>query len=710
MTSPPEPALPPALAHLLDAAADATFTLDPEGRITYANHKAAAIAGRRPEEVLGLHLERDLGYAFSPRWLSESRRALAEGRAREYDAFNPALGRWVRVCVVPTPAGLAAQIRDITFTKRTEALQQVTSALAHTRTPADVVDVLLEQTRVVAGAYLAALFVPSADGEHLELREQVGYSPELLRRFARVPLTLQIPLCRAARLGQPVFAQQADFARDFPDASVLSAEQTRSLAALPLEVEERLWGVLVLSFDEDRPLPPHERAFLLSLVGQCVQVLSRHETEQRLRVQADTLKTLNAVGRALSAELDLDRLVQAVTDAGVELTGAQFGAFFYNVVNEQQESYTLYTLSGVPREAFAAFSMPRNTPVFGSTFRGEGVVRSADITRDPRYGHNPPYHGMPEGHLPVRSYLAVPVVSRSGEVIGGLFFGHAKPGVFTERAEELALGLASQTAVALDNARLYGQLQHSHADLERRVEERTRQLELQAAELRRSNAELEQFAYVASHDLQAPIRAVTSFAGLVSRKYAAQLDERGQAYLRPIVENGEHMKRLVDDLLAFSRLHTQQRAPEATASSAVLQAVLERLRPDLEALGAHVTVGPLPTVLADAPQLDQLFQNLLSNALKYRREGVPPQVSITAEREGSGWRFAVSDNGIGIEPQYFDRIFVIFQRLHGREQYEGTGIGLAVCKKIVERHGGRLWVESAPGQGSTFFFTLPGDS
>lgn len=441
-----------------------------------------------------------------------------------------------------------------------------------------------------------------------------------------------------------------------------------------------------------------------------MQVLSRHETEQRLRVQADTLKTLNAVGRALSAELDLDRLVQAVTDAGVELTGAQFGAFFYNVVNEQQESYTLYTLSGVPREAFVAFSMPRNTPVFGSTFRGEGVVRSADITRDPRYGHNPPYHGMPEGHLPVRSYLAVPVVSRSGEVIGGLFFGHAKPGVFTERAEELALGLASQTAVALDNARLYGQLQHSHADLERRVEERTRQLELQAAELRRSNAELEQFAYVASHDLQAPIRAVTSFAGLVSRKYAAQLDERGQAYLRQIVENGEHMKRLVDDLLAFSRLHTQQRAPEATASSAVVRAVLDRLRPELEALDAHVTLGPLPTVLADAPQLDQLFQNLLSNALKYRREGVPPQVSITAEREGSGWRFAISDNGIGIEPQYFDRIFVIFQRLHGREQYEGTGIGLAVCKKIVERHGGRLWVESAPGQGSTFFFTLPGDS
>ncbi|WP_180970092.1 GAF domain-containing protein [Deinococcus planocerae] len=226
-------------------------------------------------------------------------------------------------------------------------------------------------------------------------------------------------------------------------------------------------------------------------------------------------------------------------------------------------------------------------------------------------------------------------------------------------------------------------------------------------ELRRSNAELEQFAYIASHDLQAPIRAVTSFAGLIDKRYSAQLDERGRLYLRQIVESGEHMKRLVDDLLTFSRVHTEQRPLRFTHAGAVFDAVLRRLHPEIERTGASVTRGELPRVIADTQQLDQLLQNLISNGLKYRRERIPPEVHVSAQREGRVWRFAVRDNGIGIERQYFDRIFVIFQRLHGREEFEGTGIGLAVCKKIVERHGGQLWVESTPGQGSTFFFTLP---
>jgi PAS domain S-box-containing protein len=183
--------------------------------------------------------------------------------------------------------------------------------------------------------------------------------------------------------------------------------------------------------------------------------------EQNARVLADlaeereTLETVNAIGRLLSAEVNLERLVQAATDTATELTGAQFGAFFYNVLNEQGEAYVLYTLSGVDREAFSRFPMPRNTPVFGPTFRGEGIVRSGDITRDPRYGTMEPFHGMPQGHLPVRSYLAVPVVSRSGEVLGGLFFGHEKLDVFTERAERNVQALTGPLAIAMDNARLF---------------------------------------------------------------------------------------------------------------------------------------------------------------------------------------------------------------------------------------------------------------
>jgi len=172
-------------------------------------------------------------------------------------------------------------------------------------------------------------------------------------------------------------------------------------------------------------------------------------------------ETLNRIGRTLASELDLERLLQAVTDAATEVSGAQFGAFFYNRTNEAGESYMLYTLSGVPRDAFAKFPMPRNTAVFAPTFSGEAIVRSDDITRDPRYGRNAPRRGMPEGHLPVKSYLAVPVMARSGEVHGGLFFGHAKAGVFTERAERLVAGIAAQAAIAIDNARLYRSLQES---------------------------------------------------------------------------------------------------------------------------------------------------------------------------------------------------------------------------------------------------------
>ncbi|HEV2594236.1 MAG TPA: PAS domain-containing protein [Sphingomicrobium sp.] len=193
--------------------------------------------------------------------------------------------------------------------------------------------------------------------------------------------------------------------------------------------------------------------------------------ERRIAEDAKILETLNETGAAVAAELHVERLVQMVTDAGVELTGAQFGAFFYNVIDTTGESYMLYTLSGVPRSAFECFPMPRNTAVFGPTFRGEGVVRSDDITNDPRYGKNAPHFGMPEGHLPVVSYLAVPVTSRSGDVIGGLFFGHPDPARFSLRHEKLMEGIAAQAAVAMDNARLYQAVQNANESLERRVDE-----------------------------------------------------------------------------------------------------------------------------------------------------------------------------------------------------------------------------------------------
>jgi PAS domain S-box-containing protein len=235
---------------------------------------------------------------------------------------------------------------------------------------------------------------------------------------------------------------------------------------------------------DDYLTKPFSARELLVRVGSALQSARlRGATERALREEAHTLDIVNRVGIAIAAELDLGRAVQLVTDAATELTGAEFGAFFYNVTDTAGEKYLLYGLSGAPREAFEGFPMPRNTPIFEQTFSGKGVVRSEDVTRDPRYGKTAPWFGMPAGHLPVRSYLAVPVTSRSGEVIGGLFFGHGSPGVFTARAERLAVSIAAPAAIAIDNARLYEESQraqtelaHLNGVLEQRVEQRTEQL------------------------------------------------------------------------------------------------------------------------------------------------------------------------------------------------------------------------------------------
>ncbi len=213
--------------------------------------------------------------------------------------------------------------------------------------------------------------------------------------------------------------------------------------------------------------PIHEHGTLVGFIKILRDRTRQRAAEVAVREERQTLEILNRAGSALATTTELHSVVQVVTDAGVELTGAQFGAFFYNVQNEAGQSYTLYTLSGAPAEAFSKFPMPRNTEVFAPTFNGEGIVRSDDITQDPRYGRNAPRHGMPQGHLPVRSYLAAPVMSRSGGVIGGLFFGHGAVGVFTERSERGLIGLAAEAAVAIDNSRLAQAAQ-------REIAERTR--------------------------------------------------------------------------------------------------------------------------------------------------------------------------------------------------------------------------------------------
>lgn len=256
-------------------------------------------------------------------------------------------------------------------------------------------------------------------------------------------------------------------------------------------------------------------------------------------------------------------------------------------------------------------------------------------------------------------------------------------------------------------------LRKAHDELEVRVRERTaelseknRQLARQTRELARSNADLEQFAYVASHDLQEPLRMVASYTQLLVKRYQGRIDADADDFMKFIVDGALRMQRLINDLLAFSRLGTRGKALQPTALATVMQRVLANLKASIDETAAQIHVGALPTVAADATQMELLLQNLVSNAIKFRR-AAPPIIDISAVRNQAEWQITVADQGIGIDPQYAERIFVIFQRLHTAADYPGTGIGLAICKRIVERHGGQIRVDSEPGRGSSFCFTLP---
>lgn len=255
----------------------------------------------------------------------------------------------------------------------------------------------------------------------------------------------------------------------------------------------------------------------------------------------------------------------------------------------------------------------------------------------------------------------------------------------------------------------HGELEARVVELQREVAERQRAelgLAKQTLELQRSNAELEQFAYVASHDLQEPLRMVSSYTQLLAKRYKAKLDGDAIEFIEFAVDGVKRMQTLIKDLLEFSRVGTRGKEFATVSSEAAVGLACRNLAAMIEDRGADVTLSALPVVMADQGQLVQLFQNLIGNAIKYC-QAPQPQVHLSWQAEDGNCQFAVKDNGIGIAPEFAERIFVLFQRLHGKGEYDGTGIGLAVCKKIVERHGGRIWVESAAGQGSTFKFTLP---
>ena len=403
--------------------------------------------------------------------------------------------------------------------------------------------------------------------------------------------------------------------------------------------------------------------------------IARDITKQKLN--EERLQLINEVGLAISAQLDIKKILQLVTDATTKLCTAAFGAFFYNMIDAKGESYMLYALSGAPREAFEKFGMPRNTKVFSPTFSGEGIVRSDNILLDPRYGKNSPHHGMPQGHLPVVSYLAVPVKSHTGVVIGGLFFGHPKEARFTAEHEALIAVIASQAATGLDNAKLY-------------------------EEIAVLNQKKDQFIGFASHELKTPITTIKGYLDLLDSR-----DLPVREYLPRLKKQVLRLQEIVEELLDVSRIQAGKQEFQFQPMS--LQSLI--------ADGVETVSNENRTIEMDLPEEAILFSgdpkklahvlaNLLTNAVKYSDEGTT--IYIKAIVLGNAIQISVRDEGIGIAPEHLSQIFnLYFRTTSGKVKAKGMGLGLYISKEIAEGHSGKIWVESEPGKGSTFFVSLP---
>ncbi|CAN5567446.1 ATP-binding protein [soil metagenome] len=442
-------------------------------------------------------------------------------------------------------------------------------------------------------------------------------------------------------------------------------------------------------------------------------VTEEHRAEETLRDEARLLELLNKTGVAIAAQLDLQNVVQIVTDAATELTGAKFGAFFYNILGEDGETMMLYTLSGAPREAFEKFGQPRATALFGATFHGEGLIRSDDILQDHRYGTMGPHFGMPRGHLPVRSYLAMPVVSSSGEVIGGLFFGHPEVGVFTERAERIIRGVAAQAAIAIDNARLYQAAQREISQRKQAEAERERLLVSEKEARERAERETrmkDEFLATLSHELRTPLNAILGWTHILRESTAPEDIAEG---IEVIERNARAQTQIIEDLLDMSRIISGnvRLDVQSVDLAELIRAAMESVKPMAAAKEIRMTsvldtlAGP---VSGDSARLQQVFWNLLTNSLKFTPKG--GRVHVLLERVNSHLEISVTDSGQGITPEFLPHVFDRFRQADASStrSHRGLGLGLAIVKNLVELHGGTVRAKS-PGvnQGSTFAILLP---
>ncbi len=726
-------------AAILASMAGAFVAVDRQWRFSFLNQEAERFLRRPQAELLGQSLFEVFAPAPGSQFFEQFRAAMAGNRVVHFEEFYPPLGIWLEVRAYPWSEGLAIYLEDISARKRAE--QERDGLLRE-----------LDQQRARLSAMFDSipagiLFAETPDGSvttaNRHSYEILGQPPAEASVFARGTAHLlddtQADFLSRTLRGEIVLNEEHLHRR--PDGQMVWIR----LSGVPVQDRSGgITGAVLVFYDIDRErraaeaLRQRERE-LASLLNHIPDVISRFDRNLRWVLTSASVQRLTGhppeffTGKT-NSELDLGAELAAEWDAGLRRvfeTGEMGSAEFYY---EAPRGRRYFTTLGVPEFAPDGSVASVLTITHDITKRKQALDALKESEQRLRIALETSRMGTFEIDLVSGAmHCSAQCTAHFGLSPGATFsYSGFLEAVYPEDQPALRAVIESAVAEHTDFRHEYragwpdGSLHWIVAsgrplyDGEGRaarmvgvclnITERKQAEEVltrQTEELARSNADLQQFAYVTSHDLQEPLRTITSFAQMLNVRYREKLDAEGLDYLNFIVSGAQRMKALIDALLAYSRVVNTDQAPFAPVQ---LEGVVQWARMNLQSVinesGAQVTHDPLPTVEADQVQLVQLFQNLIGNAIKYARPGTPPAINISAERRAEEWVIEVRDNGMGIDPAHWERIFGVFKRLHGKS-VPGTGIGLAICKRIVEKHGGRIWLESEPGQGSRFFFTLP---
>jgi len=693
------------LAAIVESSDDAILSKDLSGTITSWNAGAGRLFGYRPDEAVG----RPISLLLPPERQDEETAIMARLQAGErVDHFETVRvakdGRRLSVLVTISPLkdgegriiGASKIVHDITERKQKEedlhrlnrtlkALRESSQAMTRATSESEYLEEVCKV--VIANCGHAMVWIGFAEEDQARSVRpaafagfEEGYIETLKVSWADTERG-RGPTGTAIRTGKPFLCGNLLTNPNMaPWRTEILKRGYASSLVVPLLSEGKAFGAITIYSLQADGFSEDEARLLAELaddVSNCIRSL--RAVSRRRRAERRTQLLAEAASRLLNSD-DPQRVVEELCGKVLEFLDCQI--FFSFLVDEKQQRLRLNACAGIPQPEASKLEWLDGCAVLCGSAARDGcrlVIGSIQDTPDPRTGLIKPY-GM-------EAYACHPLMA-AGTLLGTLSFATRTRKNFTEEELSFMKAVADLVATAIERKRTQATLQWT------------------AEEAKRSNRDLEQFAYIASHDLQEPLRAVGGYVKLLQRRFPQNMDAKALEYIHGAAEGAGRMERLITDLLAFSRVGTHGGAFSPADLDAILKETLRNLQTSIESTQAKVTHDVLPTLPVDATQIMQLFQNLIGNAIKFRGER-PPEIHVGVQQQPDRWVFSVRDNGIGIEPQYFDRIFQIFQRLHTRKYYPGTGIGLAICKKMVERHGGAIWVESEPGQGSTFCFSLP---